>query len=89
MNELEQSLQAKVRTPYNQMPIALIYRSIDRKMYRDQFCIECGHPFMAISDKYVSIQDGGMAVDILREDNRVLEARCKNHYCKQYYRVDV
>lgn len=78
-----------IRTPYNQMPIALTYKSIDRKMYRDQFCIECGHPFMSISDKYVAIHDGGVPIDLLREDQRVLEARCKNHYCKQYFRIEV
>jgi hypothetical protein len=75
------------RTPYNQMPIALAYVSVDRKLYRNQYCIECGKPFMAISDKFFSISDGGIAVDQLRENERVVEARCKNHYCKQYYRV--
>lgn len=78
-----------VRTPYNEMPIALSYVSIDRKLYRDQYCLECGHPFMAISDKYVSIQDGGIAIDMLREDERVLEARCRYHNCKQHYRISV
>lgn len=76
-----------IRTPYNQMPIALVYRSIDRKLYRDQYCIECGHPFMAISDKFFSVQDGGVAIDKLRRNDRVIEARCKSHYCKQFYRI--
>ena len=78
-----------VRTPYHEMPIALIYRSIDRKLYRDQYCIECGHPFMSISDKHVAIHDGGIPIDLLREDERVFEARCKYHYCKQRFRVQV
>lgn len=82
-------INTTIRTPYHQMPIALTYRSIDRKMYRDQFCIECGHPFMSISDKYVSIHDGGVPIDKLREDERILEARCSYHYCKQYYRIEV
>lgn len=77
------------RTPYNELPIALTYVAIDRKTYRDQYCIECGHPFIAISDKYIAISDGGTPIDQLRDENRVLEARCKNHYCKQYYRVNV
>lgn len=77
------------RVPYNQLPIALTLKSIDRKLYRDQFCIECGHPFMAISDKYVAIHDGGVPIDTLREGERVIEARCKYHYCKQYYRIEV
>jgi len=76
-----------IRTPYNTMPILLTYRSTDRKLYRDQYCIECGHPFMAISDKYVAISDGGVSIDMLRRNDRVLEARCKSHQCKQYYRV--
>lgn len=78
-----------VRTPHHQMPIALGYISIDRKLYRDQFCIECGHPFMSISDKYYSIHDGGIPIDMLRASERVLEARCKNHYCKQFFRIFV
>jgi hypothetical protein len=82
-------VKVTIRTPYNQMPIALTYKSIDRKLYRDQYCIECGHPFMAISDKYVAIQDGGIPIDMLRGSERVLEARCSHHYCKQYYRVEV
>ena len=58
-------------------------------MYRDQYCNECGHPFMAISDKVVTIYDGNIPVDLLRIDQRVIEARCKRHECKQYYRVEV
>lgn len=83
------TVSTTIRTPYHQMPIALAYRSIDRKLYRDQFCLECGHPFMAISDKFVAIQDGGIPIDMLRENERVLEARCRFHACKQYYRIEV
>jgi hypothetical protein len=77
------------RTPYNQLPITLVLKSIDRKLYRDQFCIECGHPFIAISDKYITIQDGSTPIETLRTEQRVQEARCSYHYCKQYYRVEV
>ena len=83
------NLDAFVRTPYNQLHINLVYRSIDRKLYRDQYCLECGHPFMAISDKYVSIIDATIPTDMLRETERVLEARCRYHQCKQYYKVYV
>lgn len=76
-------------TPYNQMPMLLTLKSIARKVYRDQYCLECGHPFMAISDKYVSIIDGTTPTDMLRSDERVIEARCRYHYCKQYYRIEV
>lgn len=75
------------RTPYHQLPIALVFRAIDRKYYRDIFCMECGHPFMAISDKFVSVQDTGINVQKMRDNNMIIEARCKNHACKQYYRL--
>ncbi len=78
-----------IRTPYNQMPITLAYKSIDRKLYRDQYCIECGHPFISISDKYITITDATTPIEMLRTDERVSEARCRYHYCKQYYRLAV
>lgn len=81
------NIDSMIRTPFHTMPIALVYASIDRKVWRDQYCIECGHPFIAISDKYISIQDGGLAIDTLRSGDKVLEARCKDSRCKQRYRV--
>ena len=81
------NLDQFVRTPYHQMHINLVYRSIDRKVYRDQFCVECGQPFMAISDKFVMIQDATSPVETLRTGERVIESRCKRHTCKQYYRI--
>lgn len=77
------------RTPWNQLPIALVYRSLDRKLYRDQYCIECGHPFMSISDKYVSVIDGNLPIDKLRTEQRIIEARCRHSRCQQYFRVEV
>lgn len=83
-------ISTTIRTPYHQLPIALVLKAIDRKLYRDQYCLECGHPFMSISDKFVSIHDGGVPIDQLRTESKgVIEARCKYHYCKQYYRVEV
>jgi len=76
-----------IRTPYNQMPITLVYKSIDRKLYRDQFCQECGHPYMAISDKVVTVYDGNIPIDMLRGVDKLIETRCKYHYCKQYYNL--
>lgn len=77
------------RTPFNTLPITLALRSTNRKVWRDQYCVECGHPFIAISDKFLTIIDAAIPIRILRGDERVLEARCKNHYCKQYYHVYV
>lgn len=83
------NLDSFVRTPYHQMHITMALRSINRKIYRDQFCIECGHPFMAISDKFVTIQDARIPVEHLRENDRIIETRCKFHQCKQYYNIYV
>lgn len=78
-----------IRTPYHQMHITLALRSVDRKVWRDQYCTECGRPFIAISDKFVSIIDAAFPVQMARGRERVLEARCGNHYCKQYYHIYV
>lgn len=78
-----------VRTPYNQMPMSIVLKSTDRKLYRDQYCLECGHPFMAISDKFIRLYDATVPTDVLRSEQRVLEARCSFHYCKQYFRIEV
>lgn len=75
------------KTPANQIPITLGYTSIDTKLYRDQFCIECGHPFVAISDKFITVLDGDVEVQQLRREEKVVEARCRFHYCKQYFRI--
>lgn len=79
--------ETRTRTPYNDLHIGLIYRSIDRKVFRDQYCLECGHPFMAISDKYISIMDSTTPTEQLREGERIIEARCKFHYCKQRFKI--
>lgn len=78
-----------IRTPYNQMPITMALKSTDRKTYRDLHCLECGRPFIAISDKFISIIDAAFPVQMARPVERVIEARCGNHYCKQYYHVYV
>lgn len=77
------------KTPYHELPITMVLKSIDRKVYRDQFCLECGHPFFAISDKFIRIYDGAVPIEMLRENERVIEQRCEHTYCKQFYRLDV
>lgn len=79
----------RIRTPYNQLPISMVLKSIDRKVYRDQYCVECGHPFMSISDKYVQIYDTAIPIEKLRTAERVISARCNFHFCKQFYRVEL
>jgi hypothetical protein len=83
------NIDQPIRTPHNTMPITLALRSLDRKVWRDQYCIECGHPFIAISDKYIAIIDAAIPINLLRGRERVIEARCKNHYCKQFYNLYV
>ena len=78
-----------IRTPYNTLPITMALKSIDRKVYRDLYCIECGRPFIAISDKFISIIDAAFPVQMARGGERVIEARCSNHRCKQYFHVYV
>jgi hypothetical protein len=75
------------KTPYNEMPMTMVLKSIDRKVYRDIFCSECGHPFMAITDKIVTILDSNIPTDMLRDSERIVETRCKHHYCKQRYNL--
>jgi len=82
-------IDAIIRTPYHQMPITLALKSVDRKVYRDQYCIECGHPFITISDKYVSIVDAAIPVQMLRGGDRMIGGRCNSHQCKQRYYVYV
>lgn len=78
-----------IRTPLNALPISLVYRSIDRKIERDQHCIECGHPFFSISDKVIAVYDGGITTELLRNGQRTIGIRCKHHYCKQRFRLEV
>lgn len=78
-----------IRTPYNTWPMTLSLRSIDRKVYRDQYCIECGKPFIAITDKFISIIDAAFPVQMARNGEKIIEARCSNHYCKQYFHIYV
>ena len=89
MLRVTMNLDSFVRTPYHQMPITWVSKSIDRKVYRDIYCNECGHPFMAISDKFVTILDSNIKVELLRETERIIETRCKFHQCKQYYNLYV
>lgn len=81
------NFNAVIRTPYNTLPITMALKSTDRKVWRDQFCIECGKPFIAINDKFMTIIDAAFPVQIARGGERIIEARCKNHSCKQYYNL--
>lgn len=86
MNQLQ---QITLRPPAHQMNITLVYRSLNVKRERDQFCIECGQPFFSISDKIVVVYDGGITHEMLRTSQRVIGIRCRRHSCKQHYQVEV
>jgi hypothetical protein len=78
-----------VRTPYAQMPVTLVYKSIKQKVFRNLHCLECGMPIAQISDKVVMAYDG--TDDMARhEPDRfgVVEMRCDRHICKQRYRLE-
>lgn len=83
------NIDMTVRTPYHTVPITMALKAIDRKIYRDIYCIECGRPFLSMSDKYVSIIDAAFPVQMARGGERVIGVRCSNHICKQYYHLYV
>lgn len=80
---------SRSKIPYNELPITLTLRSINRKLYRDQYCSECGHPFISISDKFLTILDATTPIEMLRTGERVVEARCRHSTCRQFYRLEV
>lgn len=86
-NSLSASIMAKV--PYNMLNISLVYRSMDRKMERDQHCFECGMPMFTISDKVVAVYDGGITTELLRAEQRRIGVICKRHRCAQHYQLEV
>lgn len=89
MIEKNMNINTTIRTPYNTIPMTLVLKSVDRKVYRDIHCMECGKPFIAISDKFISIIDAAFPVQMARGGERVIEGRCSSHYCKQRYHVYV
>ena len=83
------NVDTQIRTPYHEVPMTLVLKSIDRKAYRDIYCMECGRPFLSISDKFVSIIDAAFPVQMARPKEMIIGPRCGNHYCKQRYNIYV
>jgi hypothetical protein len=77
------------RVPYNTLPISIVYRSMDRKVEREQHCIECGMPVFSISDKVIAVYDGGITTELLRTEQRSVGVICKRHRCAQHYTLEV
>lgn len=76
-------------TPYNTLPITLMMQSLEQKVYRHYFCIECGHPFMSVSDKAIMIVDDGAPVETLERGEDMHSAECRYSRCRQRYRLRV
>lgn len=81
------NIDMTIRTPYYQMPITLAIQAMDRKVWRSQYCIECGRPFIDINDKFMMISDAAFPVQLARTSERIIEARCNSHACKQRYNL--
>lgn len=76
------------RTPFNTMPITLVLTTLTQKAYRRLHCLECGRPFLDITDKVATATEGTQPVDQMKPDQKgFIEPHCHFHYCKQYYRI--
>lgn len=76
------------RTPYHTMPITLVLTTLTQKVYRRLFCMECGKPFLDITDKVASATEGVEPLDQMQPNEKgFIEPHCHNHLCKQYYRI--
>ena len=76
------------RTPYNTLPITLVLTTITQKSYRRLHCLECGKPFLDITDKVATATEGAQPIEDLRPNALgFVEPHCRTHTCKQYYRI--
>lgn len=77
------------RTPYNELPITLINKAMQQKVFRQLHCQECGYPTCDITDKVVIVYDGGVMIEKLIPDAiGLVEVMCHRHQCKQHYRME-
>jgi hypothetical protein len=84
-----QATALRVQVPYNQLDISIVYRSMNRRVERDQHCTECGMPTHTISDKAVVIYDGGTTTEMLRTEQRQIGIICKRQRCAQHFQLEV
>lgn len=76
-------------TPYNQQPITVLIKAVKQKVFRQLHCLECGRPFLDITDKILSVSDSVTPIEQLNPDEvGIIEAHCSRHDCKQYYRME-
>lgn len=78
-----------LRIPYNELPITLVNKAMQQKVFRQLHCMECGQPFAEITDKIVVVYDGGIMIEKLLPDAiGLIDIMCHRHQCKQHYRLE-
>lgn len=79
----------RLRTPFSDLPITLVYKAVQQKAFRNLHCMECGIPIAQISDKVVMTYDAANDMKRYEPDQfGVVEIRCDRHVCKQRYRME-
>lgn len=82
--------QTRIRTPLHRQPITLAFKALQQKVYRHLHCMECGMPFLDITDKVLIASDAETPVEQLRPNELgVVTIHCPRHQCKQYYNLDL
>lgn len=78
-----------IRTPWHQIPISIVNKAMNQKVYRNLHCSECGWPLAQITDKIVVISDHNVEIEKLIPDAiGLVETHCQNHRCKQFFRME-
>lgn len=78
-----------IRTPWHQMPITVVMKATQQKVYRKMHCVNCGMPIADITDRIVMMFDGVTPFEQLEPDQfGIIEVHCDRHICKQYYRLE-
>lgn len=75
-------------TPYPLLPITLALVATKQKVYREVHCVECGLPFMSITDKIATIMDFNTPTDQLQPNVMgIINTSCTRRSCRQVYRL--
>jgi hypothetical protein len=82
-------LNARIATPYYDMPITLVQKATNHKVFRQVHCLECGMPFAEITDKIITILDFDTPIDMLIPNVLgVVACHCPRKACQQRYRFE-
>ena len=78
-----------IRTPWHKLPISILMKSREQKVYRKIHCLSCGMPIGDITDQVLMLSDSSTPVAELHPDHMgVIEVHCPRHTCKQYFRYE-